>query len=122
MSFCCRRGSAIGFIGKWRCLTASAPLVRYRRRVGGCVGYLVRLEAARALLHYCWCIRAPIDWLYAEWWRNGLAFYAVDPAIVTHTGVRSTIRTLPKVRRTALEHTAAASHRLADWLYLRSTA
>ncbi len=103
-------------------LDGRRSLVRYRRRVGGCVGYLVRLEAARALLHYCWRIRAPIDWLYAEWWRNGLAFYAVDPAIVIHTGVRSTIQTLPKGRRTALEHTAAASHRLADWLYLRSTA
>ncbi|MDE0407754.1 MAG: glycosyltransferase family 25 protein, partial [Alphaproteobacteria bacterium] len=43
-------------------------LVRYRRRFGGAVGYLIRLEAAEALLHYCWRIRAPIDWLYAEWW------------------------------------------------------
>ena len=101
-------------------LDGQRVLVRYRRRVGGCVGYLIRLEAAEALLHYCWRIRAPIDWLYAEWWRNGLAFYAVDPAIVTHTGLRSTIQTLPKARRTALQHAAAASYRLADWLYLRS--
>ena len=95
-------------------------LVRYRRRVGGCVGYLIRLEAAKVLLHYCWRIRAPIDWLYAEWWRNGLAFCAVDPAIVTHAGIGPTIRTLPKIKRTTLEHAAAASYRLADWLYLRS--
>ena len=95
-------------------------LVRYRRRVGTTVGYLIRREAAQALLHYCWHIRAPIDWLYAEWWRSGLAFCAVDPAIVTHAAVQPVIQTLPKVRRTMLQHAAAASYRLADWLYLRS--
>ena len=91
-------------------------LVRYRRRFGGAVGYLIRLEAAEALLHHCWRIRAPIDWLYAEWWQNGLAFLAVDPAIVRHAGVEPTIRTRPKAKRTVLEHAAAASYRLADWL------
>ena len=91
-------------------------LVRYRRRFGGAVGYLIRLEAAEALLHYCWRIRAPIDWLYAEWWQNGLTFLAVDPAIVTHAGVAPTINTRPKVRRTVLEHMVAVSYRLADWL------
>ena len=55
-----------------------------------------------------------------QWWRNGLAFCAVDPAIVTHAAIQPVIQTLPKVRRTMLQHAAAASHRLADWLYLRS--
>ena len=91
-------------------------LVCYGRRFGGAVGYLIRLEAAEALLHHCWRIRAPIDWLYAEWWQNGLAFLAVDPAIVRHAGVEPTIRTRPKAKRTVLEHAAAASYRLADWL------
>ena len=94
-------------------------LVRYRRRVGGAVGYLIRMEAAEALLHYCWRIRAPIDWLYAEWWQNGLVFLAVDPAIVSHAGVPPTIRTKPKVKRTVLEYAAAISYRLADWLRRR---
>ena len=91
-------------------------LVRYRRRVGGAVGYLIRMEAAEALLHYCWRIRAPIDWLYAEWWQNGLMFLAVDPAVVRHAGVSPTIETRPKVKRTFTEHAAAISYRLADWL------
>jgi len=92
-------------------------LVRYRRRFGGAVGYLIRLEAAEALLHYCWRIRAPIDWLYAEWWQNGLTYLAVDPAIVTHAGVSSTIKTKPKVKRTVVEHSAAAFYRLGDRLH-----
>ena len=95
-------------------------LVRYRRRFGGATGYLIRLEAAEALLHYCWRIRAPVDWLYAEWWRNGLVFLAVDPAIVRGAGWPSTIGTRPKVRRTALEHLAAAFCRWGDWLHRRA--
>ena len=31
--------------------------------------------------------RAPIDWLHAERWHNGLAFRAVDPGIVRHAGI-----------------------------------
>ena len=95
-------------------------LVRYRRRFGGAVGYLIRMEAAEALLHYCWRIRAPIDWLYAEWWQNGLRFYAVDPAIVRHAGVPPTIKTKPKVKRTMLEHLAATFYRWGDRLHLRA--
>lgn len=95
-------------------------LVRFRRRHAGAHGYLIRQEAAEALLHYCWRIRAPIDWLYAEWWQNGLAFRAVDPGIVRHAGVPTTIRTRPKVERTALEHIAAKFYRWADRLHLRA--
>lgn len=73
-------------------LAADRSLVRFARRVAGAVGYLIRLEAAEDLLHYCWRIRAPIDWLYAEWWKNGLRVYAVDPAIVLHAGLPSTIQ------------------------------
>ena len=95
-------------------------LVRYRRRFGGAVGYLIRLEAAEALLHYCWRIRAPIDWLYAEWWQNGLVFLAVDPAIVRHAGVRPTIETGPKTKRTVLEHLAATFYRWGDRLHMHA--
>ena len=95
-------------------------LVRYRRRFGGAVGYLIRLEAAEALLHYCWRIRAPIDWLYAEWWQNGLTYLAVDPAIVTHAGVPPTIETKAKVKRTMVEHLAAAFYRWGDRLHMHA--
>ena len=98
----------------------SRSLVRFRRRAGGAVGYLIRLEAAEVLLHYCWRIRAPIDWLTAEWWQNGLRYYAVDPRIVSHAGLRSTICTNPKVRRIPLEHIAAGFYRWADRLHLRA--
>ena len=45
-------------------------LIQCRRRTGG-IGYLIRMEAAEALLHYCWRIRAPIDYLYTGWWITG---------------------------------------------------
>ena len=101
-------------------LGGSRSLVRFRRRAGGAVGYLIRREAAEVLLHYCWRIRAPIDWLTAEWWQNGLRYYAVDPRIVSHAGLPSTIRTNPKVSRDVLEHIAAGLYRWADRLHLRA--
>lgn len=98
----------------------SHALVRCRRRAGGAVGYLIRPGAAEALLHYCWRIRAPIDWLTAEWWQNGLRYYWVHPPIVRHAEVPSTIRTLPRVERTVLEHAAAWCCRTADRLHARA--
>lgn len=98
-------------------------LVQCRRRTGG-VGYLIRLEAAEALLHYCWRIRAPIDYLYTGWWDNGLRVYAVDPPIVRHAGMPSTIMTgkgkWPKLKRTALERAAGYLYRKADMLLSRA--
>ena len=90
-------------------------LVRFRCRVGGCLAYLIHIDAARVLLDYCRNIRAPIDWMYAEWWRNGLSFYGVDPSIVSHRELPSTIRTLPRVRRTFDEHVIAVLYRMMDW-------
>ena len=103
-------------------LSDGRQLVRFRRRHAGAIGYLIRREAAEALLHYCWRIRAPIDWLYAEWWENGLAFRVVEPGIVRHAGMPSTIDPLPRARRSALERTAAAFFRYADILHLRAEA
>jgi len=101
-------------------LSTDRRLVRFARRVAGAVGYLIRLEAAEDLLHYCWRIRAPIDWLYPEWWKNGLRVYAVVPAIVTHAGLPSTIQARSRVKRSALEYVAGAAHRWADRLHLRA--
>ena len=105
---CCRTGSSGSAWSRperpapssWRTMrgwrTASPPLRRCDPAT------LSGWRSAEALLHYCWRIRAPVDWLYAEWWRNGLVFLAVDPAIVRGAGWPSTIGTRPKVRRTAL--------------------
>ena len=101
-------------------LATDRRLVRFARRVAGAVGYLIRLEAAENLVHYCWRIRAPIDWLYAEWWKNGLRVYAVIPAIITHAGLPSTIQVRSRVKRSALEYAAGAAHRWADRLHLRA--
>ena len=96
-------------------------LVRYRHRVGGGTrGYLIQLEAAEALLHYCWRIRAPMGWLHSEWWQSGLVYLAVDPAIVRDAGLPSTIGPQPTVKRPMSEHMAAMSYRLADRLYRRA--
>lgn len=102
-------------------LGAGRSLVRHRRRVGGGTrGYIIRLEAAQALLHYCWRIRAPMGWLHGEWWLSGLTYLAVEPAIVLETGLPSTIGTQHRVKRTATEYMAAALYKLADRLYRRA--
>ncbi|MDE0380937.1 MAG: glycosyltransferase family 25 protein [Rhodospirillales bacterium] len=105
---------ALAYLGDGR------SLVRVSRRFGGLVGYLIRREGAEILLHYCWPIRAPIDWLHAEWWHNGLRLYAVEPAIVRHANLPSTIRALPRVRRSLLGHIAAKFYRWSDRLHLRA--
>ncbi len=97
-------------------------LIQCRRRTGG-VGYLIRLDAAKALLHHCWRIRAPIDYLYTGWWENGLRVYAVDPAIIRHAGMPSTIAidgAWPKLKRTAVERAAGYLYRKADMLLSRA--
>lgn len=93
-------------------------LIQCRRRTGG-VGYIVRLGGAEALLRHCWRIRAPIDYLYTGWWENGLRVYAVEPGIVRHAGMPSTIMTVgkwPKVKRTATERAAGYLYRKGDIL------
>ena len=91
---------------------------RHKRRIGGGTrGYLIRLRAAEAMLHYCWRIRAPIGWLHDEWWQSGLTYLAVDPAIARDAELLSLIGPQARVRRTATERLAALSYKLTDWLY-----
>ena len=102
-------------------LGAGRSLVRHKRRVGGGTrGYIIRLEAAQVLLHYCWRVRAPMGWLHGEWWLSGLTYLAVEPAVVLDTGLPSTIGTQHRVRRTVTEHTAATLYKLADRFYRRA--
>ena len=79
-------------------------LVRFRRRVGTTRAYLLTITAARRLVEYCGQIRAPIDWLYAEWWLNGLRFYAVSPAVAVRDQISSTIGRPSRRRRTLGEY------------------
>ena len=105
-------------------LDGSHRLIQCRRRTGG-VGYLIRLEAAEALLHHCWRIRESIDYLYTGWWENGLRVSVVEPAIVRHAGMPSTIaldRKSLKLKRTGLERAAGYLHRRADKLLARARA
>ncbi|MGI9307073.1 MAG: glycosyltransferase family 25 protein [Gammaproteobacteria bacterium] len=85
-------------------------LVRFRRRVGTTRAYMIRASAARSLIEYCREIRAPIDWLYAEWWENGLQFYAVIPALTNRDDVPSLIGRPPRARRN-----------FSEWLWARKT-
>ena len=102
-------------------LDSGRSLIQCRRRTGT-VSYLIRLRAAETLLHHCWRIRAPIDHLYSGWWDNRLRFYAVDPAIVHHAGMPSTVTlgvAWPKLKRTVPEHTVAYLYRNVDALLSR---
>lgn len=94
-------------------------LVRFHRRVGGAVAYLITAAAAEKLISYCGDIVAPVDWMYAEWWRNGLDYLAVLPAPVGHGDHDPVIRTLPRAERTIGEHIAALRYRIADYFLLR---
>lgn len=61
---------------------ASRQLVRCKRRMSTAAGYVLSLNGAAVLLHYCREIAAPVDTPYAEWWLNKLAFFCVNPPLV----------------------------------------
>ena len=96
-------------------LGGGRDLVRFRRRVGQTVAYLITDKAAEKLVDYCTPLRAPVDWLCAEWWRNGLKYYGVSPAAARHDREESTIQVLPKCPRSSGEHFSALRYRFADW-------
>ena len=66
-------------------------LIRHKRRAWGTVAYIIRRSGAEKLLDYCWEIRAGIDALYAEYWRNGVSFYLVDPPPAGHSKATETL-------------------------------
>ena len=99
-------------------------LVRYRVRVGGAVAYLVSSSGAKKLLTQCREISAPVDWRYAEWWLNGLAFYYVDPFVARNAPVPSFINKPRRLPRTFSEWRKARRKQLKSWLlrhYVRWT-
>ncbi len=104
---------------KTDCVLCELPrgrrLVRYNKRVGTTRAYLINLEGARKLLGICREISAPIDWRYAEWWLNGIAYYAVDPAVTVDGGAPSIIGEPRKVRRGFGEWILASLVRHHNW-------
>ena len=65
-------------------------LIRHKRRAWGMVAYIIRRSGAEKLLDYCWEIRAGIDALYSEYWKNGVSFYLVTPPAADHSGSTET--------------------------------
>ncbi len=90
-------------------------LVRFHRRVGQTVAYIITAKTAQKLLQICGEMRAPIDWMYAEWWRNGLDYFGVLPAPVRESKAASTIERAPKNPRTIGDRIAGALWRFADY-------
>ena len=71
-------------------------LVRFNKRVGTTRAYLINQSGIKKLLGICRDISAPIDWRYAEWWLNGIEYYAA----ITKDGKHpSTIGEPNKMRR-----------------------
>ncbi|MGI9337349.1 MAG: glycosyltransferase family 25 protein [Gammaproteobacteria bacterium] len=91
-------------------------LIRYKRR-DWCttIAYLISRQGAAKLLDYCQNIRAPIDRMYAEYWRNGVAFYCVRPPVVRESGETTTISGRDgKIKRTITEQIYGSIYRKAD--------
>ena len=64
-------------------------LVRHKRRAWGAHAYVIRRPAAEKLLNYCHEIRAGIDELMFEYWKNDVAFYLVCPPVSRPSGEES---------------------------------
>ena len=90
-------------------------LVRFNKRVGTTRAYLINQSGIKKLLGICRDISAPIDWRYAEWWLNGIEYYAVDAAITKDGKHPSTIGEPNKMRRGVGEYLLASAVRFHNW-------
>ena len=88
-------------------------LGRSTSEIYGTAGYLIRPRAARKLLHVCREISEQVDVAWSKWWRTGLAFYCVKPAVVLEAEEESTIETANIKRANRLERTQANIYR--EW-------
>ena len=96
-------------------LPGGRKLVRCRRQVFIAAAYLISRSGAKKLLEYCEEIRAPVDIMYSEYWKNGVAYYCVKPPPARQSDVETTIgdREPLRVKRTVTERTLA-------WLWHKS--
>ncbi len=98
-------------------------LARHKRRVWTTAAYVIRRPAAEKLLDYCYEIRAGIDAIYAEYWKNGVAFYFVDPPPARQSGAETTIVGTTPPSRNLAEKIAGSLLRKGDrwgqFLYCR---
>ena len=99
-------------------LPSGRKIVVFRKRIGGTVAYLVRLETAHKLLRICDEMRMPVDWMFGEWWRNGLKEYGVIPPPFGHADGESMIAVSGvrrKMPRTFGEHLGSFFAKVSDW-------
>ena len=96
-------------------LPGGRKLVRCRRQVFTTAAYLISRSGAKKLLEYCEEIRAPVDVMYSEYWKNGVAYYCVKPTPARQSDCETTIgdREPLRVKRTVTERTLA-------WLWHKS--
>ena len=89
-------------------------LTRHKRRVWTTAAYLIHLSAAEKLLLHCWEIRACIDALYAEYWKNDVSFYFVDPPPARQSGAETSIAGKTSPPRNLTEYALGSLQRKMD--------
>lgn len=97
-------------------LGGGRQLVRIKSRAWSATAYLVSRSGAAKLYDYCQIIRAGADCMYAEYWKNGVAFYCAKPAPARASGEVSTIGTMPPPKRTITERIRGSIWRKTDRL------
>ena len=60
-------------------LRGGRKLARFKRRPYTAAAYLISRTGAAKLRDYCEDICGTVDFMYAESWKNGVAFYCVTP-------------------------------------------
>ena len=96
-------------------LPGGRKLVRCRRQVSTTTAYLISRSGADKLLEYCEEIRAPVDSMYLEYWKNGVAYYCVKPVPARQSGEESVI---DYKERSLVKHTV--TERMLIWLWRKS--
>ena len=66
-------------------------LIRRHRRAFTAAAYLISRTGAAKLCDYCQTIRAPLDWMFPEFWKHNAAFHCVLPAPAKQSGAASAI-------------------------------
>ena len=89
-------------------------LARHKRRAWTMVAYMIRLSAAKKLIVHCREIRAAIDCLHSEYWKNGVDFCIVTPPPVRGSGEETTIGGRPLPPRNLAERAIGSLWRKSD--------
>lgn len=96
-------------------LPGGRKLVRYKWRPWWATAYLITREGAAKLRDYCANMNMTVDIMWTECWKNGAAFYCVDPPPVRQSGEETNIGMTP-AKRTIAERALGAVWRQAERL------